>query len=219
MKPLEVAKLVLSYPAICFWLSVFCFATAVLSSALVIVLNGFAVPSVSQMHSHPASRRLLLLGSRVSAGAMIFVALTTHNHAKRLFQQRGRRIFLDAVMIANIVTLVCIGFLGHFLITLFYIVSGLVWHDLVDQIPHRPVPLARGMNKIIIVSAAVACGCLALGRLAGSRLLASMGGASEILAVLVLHLRLIADGATVLGAKFLPEEVRPAIFNPNRFQL
>jgi hypothetical protein len=221
MRPLDLVKLILSYPAICFWLSVFCFATALLSSAFTVLLNGrsLTVATVSQLHSFTMCRPFLRVGSLVSAAAMGLAGLATHNYAKRLLRPPGRTVLLDAAMIANVVSLACIGFLGHFLLTLFYLVSGLIWHAIVDTIPRRPVPLGRGMNQIIGASAAVACGRLALGRLAGSRLLTSIAAAGEIVAVLVLHLRFIPDGATVLGARFLPDEVRPAILNPNRFEL
>jgi hypothetical protein len=220
----DLQKLFLSYPAIAFWLAVFgvssFFISGFISYQVVRRPTSPVIPSVRTLVSHRASRTLIRIGSTISAAGIVLAIIATHRHATvKLARGQSPRSFTrrtvvtaDVSGVAAALALLALGWTAHTVLsTLVFFPAILVSHLCVDLMARHYPGIGIWANAVIAAAllAALVLEC------AGSQLrlgrVAQLGSLFEICAFVVVHIRFMINGEIVLGARFLPTEVRPAV--------
>jgi hypothetical protein len=160
---------------------------------------------------------------------MACVGLTTYSFAVARLRARNpdRRFTATTVLIVNLsIGLSALGLFGiawlppsllpipFRLFVSVYFVGGVVFHAGVDRIAKLP---NRAAGRFISLTSIVAIGALALtaiGHAKRSDTAVHAGSLCQFVGFLLLQFGYLIDGGVVLGARFLPAEIRPALLAP-----
>jgi hypothetical protein len=219
-----ILTLVFSYPAIVFWLAIFSVPSLFLASLIVnFLVFGPAAPifpSWSRLATGRSSRPLIRVGATGSAIGIVLAAVATHRFAMttvRLGKQprpfSSQTVLTGTVSsVVSALALLCVGWTSqHFLSSIAYFVSALIAHTCVDVMSRQRRSMGKYVNAVVAALAVIGLLISQFGGKLSQGPVGQFGTFCEIMAFVVIHLRFMIDGEIVLGGKFLPAEIRPAI--------
>jgi hypothetical protein len=223
----EILKLFASYPAIAFWCALFGVSSFMVSSWIVWLFvrgkSGPIFPTVRALVFSRTTSPLIRIGTTLSGVGTLLAILATHRYATvTIAKHKSKRSFTSRTIITADVSaviaalaLLALGWnVCPLLATFVFFPAALISHMCVDLIPARVSVVGALVNFTIL---GLLLGAIAFeggGTQLGWGKVVQFGSLCEYFAFIVIHMRFMINGETVLGARFLPSEIRPAVLGP-----
>jgi hypothetical protein len=218
----NLIKMIFSYPAIVFWITIFSvpsfFISAWLANLLLFRFQGPFFPPFSRLVMSHTTGPLIRIGATGSAIGITLSTIATYRFGQTTLRTakshcRFSSRTLVTIAVSGVVSALSLMTLGwthwNILSSFVHLAATLLNHTLVDLLARRRLFIGNVTNLGILVLASIGILFDIIAINVNVKIVEAIGSFCELIALITIHLRFMINGEIVLGANFMPTEIRP----------